>query len=126
MCGLIKQAQSHSLLRLLKQIVKGNFLSNQPGLDKGSAVSRQMEDRGLKAGGSEKSNQILLGSQQERSAGLSGATLFDEDESPVGKSASKGSKADSSLERLLNDEEEVPEPMPIAFMAAPETQATEE
>lgn len=46
LCGLIKQAQSHSLLRLLKQIVKGNFLSNQPGLDKGSVVSRQMEDRG--------------------------------------------------------------------------------
>ena len=123
---MIKQAQSHSLLRLLKQIVKGNLLSNQPGLDKGSAVSRQMEDRGLKAGGSEKSNHIMLGSQQERSAGLSGATLFDEDESPADKSASKGSKADSSLERLLNDEEEVPEPMPIAFMAAPETQATEE
>ena len=53
---------------------------------------------------------------------MSGATLFDEDESPVGRSAGKGSKTDSSLERLLNDEEEVPEPMPIAFMAAPEAQ----
>jgi hypothetical protein len=31
-CGLIKQEQSHTLLRLLKQIVKSNILSSQPAV----------------------------------------------------------------------------------------------
>lgn len=31
-CGLIKQEQSHTLLRLLKQIVKSNILSGQPAV----------------------------------------------------------------------------------------------
>lgn len=49
--------------------------------------------------------------------------MFDDVDSPALKSEGKASKTDSSLERLLNDEEEVPVPMPIAFMAAPEAQA---
>jgi hypothetical protein len=34
-------------------------------------------------------------------------------------------ESDSQFQQIFNDEEEVPEPMPIAFIAAPEAQAAE-